>query len=387
MSSDHHDLDSHIDRLRQALESTRRPIALFIGAGCPMAVPDAHDAKPLIPDVKAMTKIMTTKLEASAEHAKTFERLKGILAEDNKRDADLEYILSLVRTLRDVAGESDARGLTRDNLEGLDEAISEVIASLAKPSLPGLKTPYHDAMRWVGEDTRQSSVEIFTTNYDLLAEQALEDSGVPFFDGFVGARHPFFDVRAIEDDELPTRWARLWKLHGSITWCQEPGGRVVRRPDSDRITRRLIHPSHLKYDESRRMPYLALHDRLRQLLRRTDVVVVSCGYSFRDEHLNEILKEGLERNRTGVLFGLLFGKLSGYPEAVDLATDTRASNVLLLAEDAGVVGRDKAPWRELDDPTSVAHIPGMRVTGSQPSCYLGDFAELAGLLRGLTGRG
>jgi hypothetical protein len=105
-------------------------------------------------------------------------------------------------------------------------------------------------MGWVGGVPRNESIELFTTNYDTLAEQALEDVGVPFFDGFVGSREPFFDVRAIEDDAAPSRWAKLWKLHGSINWGRSEDGRVVRRPSASVIARRLIHPSHLKYEES-----------------------------------------------------------------------------------------------------------------------------------------
>jgi hypothetical protein len=192
-------------------------------------------------------------------------------------------MLSLVRALRDVAGAGGARGLSGDELERLDPAISDEVAAIARADLPGRDTPYHDVMRWVSGASRDEPVELFTTNYDLLAEQALEDVGVPYFDGFVGAREPFFDVRAIEDDALPPRWARLWKLHGSINWCRSDHGAVIRTPNPDAVARRLIHPSHLKYEESRRMPYLALHDRLRAALRRPQFVMVTCGFSFRDE--------------------------------------------------------------------------------------------------------
>jgi hypothetical protein len=237
-------------------------------------------------------------------------------------------------------------------------------------------------MRWVGGTSRDDPVEVFTTNYDLLAEQALEEVGVPYFDGFVGAREPFFDVRAIEDDELPSRWARLWKLHGSINWCRS-GKTVVRQPSPVTSARRLIHPSHLKYEESRRMPYLALHDRLRAALRRPAVVMVTCGYSFRDAHINELLREGLERNASAVVFSLLHNTLDTYDDAIGIAEG--AGNLLLLARDGAVVGRIRAPWREVEDPDSVLRTPGIEVSGGPAVFRLGDFGELAGLLGELAG--
>lgn len=286
-----HDPAGHVDRLRQALEDAKRPIGLLLSAGCPMAV--EAGGGPLIPDVAGMTKELKSRMAAS-KHSAAFPKILAVLDEDKVPEADLEYILSLIRSLKDVAGSGTVRGLSKEELKQLDDAMSEEIAVLASPLLPGSSTPYHDTMKWVGGAARDFPVEIFTTNYDLLIEQALEDASVPYFDGFVGAREAFFDVRAIEDDSLPSRWARLWKLHGSINWCLSEAGTVVRRPSAKGISRRLIHPSHLKYDESRRMPYLALIDRLRTFLRSKNGILVTCGYSFRDQHINEVLREGLE---------------------------------------------------------------------------------------------
>ena len=94
-------------------------------------------------------------------------------------------------------------------------------------------------------------VEFFTTNYDLLLEQALEDCRVAYFDGFTGVRRPFFDIRAMEEDRLPSRWARVWKLHGSLNWYHHPNRGVLRGTQSENELQRVIHPSHLKYEESR----------------------------------------------------------------------------------------------------------------------------------------
>lgn len=329
-----------------------------------------------------MTETLRAKLRAS-EQASAFANLEQVLAEDGESNADVEYMLSLVRALGDVAGSTGARGLSRVELTQLDEAISDVVADLAKTSLPGTGTAYHDVMRWVGEVEREVPVELFTPNYDLLAEQALEDVRVPYFDGFVGAREAFFDVRAIEEDELPTRWARLWKLHGSVNWCRSDDGGAVRRPTVQGTDRRLIHPSHLKYDESRRMPYLALFDRLRGFLRSSNAILVTCGYSFRDQHLNEVFREGLERNAGAVVFGLLHGELSHYSAAGRIAQ--RVGNLVLLAPDGAVVGRARGRWRSVDGADGDAAAPGLEVDGEEVSVRLGDFARLAALLRELAG--
>ena len=64
--------------------------------------------------------------------------------------------------------------------------------------------------------------EIFTTNYDLLLEKAMEHNHVPYFDGFVGSYEPFFWSESIEKtvshNDLTFNWIRLWKIHGSLNW-------------------------------------------------------------------------------------------------------------------------------------------------------------------------
>ncbi|HKQ85810.1 MAG TPA: SIR2 family protein [Candidatus Acidoferrales bacterium] len=119
---------------------------------------------------------------------------------------------------------------------------------------------------WIGAIQRVAPVEVFTTNYDLLMEEALETNRVPYFDGFVGSNETFFDLRSIEEDKLPARWCLLWKIHGSLNWHEDDSRSV--RPGSSSNGRKVIYPSQLKYDESRRMPCLAMLDRDIEIVAR-----------------------------------------------------------------------------------------------------------------------
>ena len=193
--------------------------------------------------------------------------------EDGKIDPNVEDILSHIRSLKLVAGKSTVRGLTAKDLIKLEDKICAIIADVVDAHLPSSGTPHHHLAKWIRSAPRTVSVELFTTNYDLLLEQALEDCEVPYFDGFIGARRAFFDLQSIEQDylpkrdQIPTRWARLWKLHGSINWRLVKNSKdrawVIRSALKHEGDRLLIHPSHLKYEQSRRMPYLAMIDRLR----------------------------------------------------------------------------------------------------------------------------
>ena len=58
----------------------------------------------------------------------------------------------------------------------------------------------------------------------------------------------------------------------------KPG--CFRGTTSEEGQRRVIHPSHLKYQESRRMPYLAMVDRLREFLRVPTAALIFAAIPF-----------------------------------------------------------------------------------------------------------
>jgi SIR2-like domain len=366
--------------LRQSLVQDRRPLGLLIGAGCAASV--RVGGQPLIPAIDGMTRVLHEQIGAS-ELAQPWTTLRRQL----EPEANIEELLSHVRSLRAVAGTDAVRGLTANELAELEKEICTVIVSLVDKPLPNQETPFHRVATWIGSSSRAFPVEIFTPNYDLLLEQALEHARVPYFDGFVGTVGPFFDLYAIEVDQLPARWARLWKIHGSINWdINLDTGTVLRREPHAGAAVRLIYPSHLKYDESRRMPYLALIDRLKAFLRQQTAILITCGYSFRDQHLNEVLVQGAQGNASAMIFGLLFGKLDDYPAAVSLAS-TR-SNLTLIAKDGGVIGTRSETWTPLrDEPQEeVAGVEwALGEGGVNAAVTVGDFSVFGELLADVMG--
>lgn len=306
--------------------------------------------------------------------------------EDGQGSPNIEDILSHVRSLRRVCGKGEARGLNASQLERLDEETCELIDGIVRRDLPREENPYHQLARWISSIPRQHPVQIFTTNYDLLVEQALERHSVPYFDGFVGSDRTFFDANAMDLDALPPRWARLWKLHGSINWRQDDRGVISRGERIKPGERRVIHPSHLKYEESRRMPYVAMFDRLSAFLQSSPAVLVTCGFSFSDQHLNAMIVQGLQGNPTATCFALLRGELGSYKAACELAI--ARSNLNLLANDGAILGAQRSLWRP---PTSISAADRAAINVSEPedeeddtprSCefLLGDFSSLGEFL-------
>ncbi|WP_192477336.1 SIR2 family protein [Arthrobacter sp. AET 35A] len=223
------------------------------------------DGKPLIPGLEALTSLVLK--EVGEKHQQSLQTLVGHLDECDR--GNLEAVLNYVRALAALPGGLAIRGIEKADLEELDAAICQVVRAHVDADLPDDDNPYLALALWIRAVRRLMPTQVFTTNYDLLMKQALERRRVAYFDGFMGSREPVFDLQAIEEDDLPSRWTLLWKLHGSINWSQDPDGNVIRRPaDSTDQRSALVYPSHLKYDQSRRLPYLAMLDRLKAFLRK-----------------------------------------------------------------------------------------------------------------------
>ena len=93
-------------------------------------------------------------------------------------------------------------------------------------------------------------------------------------------------------------FVRLWKLHGSVNWAWDSEGatEIVRLGQPVPVeAAAAIYPSDAKYDESRRMPFLVLQDRLRRALAQPETLTLIAGYSFGDAHLNEMIFEAAQR--------------------------------------------------------------------------------------------
>lgn len=364
-----HDLRQQTGYLRAALEQEKKPLGFLIGAGAPMSIREG--GKPLVPGLEELSEIVQRDVDPTS--ASVIKKLIGHLPKIEEKN--LESLLNYVRSLAALPGTDDIRGISVADLSKLDAEICKVVRSNVDQTLPAGDTPYFALALWIGSMRRIVPTQIFTTNYDLLMEQALDRQNVAYFDGFMGSRRPSFNLQAIEEDTLPNRWTLLWKLHGSINWSQDENGTVFRRAtDADDDSSALVYPSHLKYDQSRRLPYLAMMDRLKNFMRRPGSILVTSGYSFRDQHINEIIDQSLRANPTASVQGLLFDKLEIYPDAKQLARGL--PNLILLAEDGAMVGSSSGEW-----------VPTIEEDGTTnpTKCNLGDFLALGSLLRQLIG--
>ena len=372
--------------LLQRLAPNKMRIGFFIGAGCSLSI-RSDGGKPLIPDISGLTDQVKTVLDDDGNLKHVAQTAWDRVIARGITKPTVEDVLSHIRTLKSLCGGGDIDGFSADDLGKLDTAICEQIRKIVSKPLPTSDTAYHALASWIQAIPRERPVEVFTSNYDLSLEQALEEQLVPYFDGFVGSDSAFLDLDSMVEDDLPPRWARLWKIHGSINWWMTSKQTIRRSRDQVKGEQLLIYPSHLKYDQSRQMPYYAMLDRLRVFLRTDQCVLVTCGYSFGDEHVNAVIAQGLSGNSNAACLGMIFNERSDAPKGVELAK--RHANLTLLAVDGGVVGTIDREWDSIvkeDNPAYTIAVTTNalpeRTSAPANRCkwLLGDFAALGRLL-------
>jgi hypothetical protein len=204
-----HNPDQYMAALRTIIAQGRERIGLLVGAGGPAGMAKDDGTRPLIPAVDGLTKLVLDALTPT--YAAQIDALKKQL-----KKGDIETILSRIRSLSGVIGDTEICGLDGKGFKLFGEAICREIGKIVDVRLPAGASPYSDIVNWITGTARDNPIEIFTTNYDLLLEQAFERVHAPYFDGFTGGREPFFDPVSISGNDLPARWTRLWKLHGSL---------------------------------------------------------------------------------------------------------------------------------------------------------------------------
>ena len=288
---------------------------------------------------------------------------------------NLEDALSRLRRIGTLVGAGGTfDGLDHAAVQRLDAKICAIIINAVSLAHADVSSATRLA-RWAARTEYVKPIELFTVNYDLVLEAGLEEARVPYFDGFVGSlsapfRDDLVDASVVEGG-LPSSFVRLWKLHGSTNWVvnTSAGTRAVRRiggtiPAAEPLA---IYPTEEKYDDSRRLPFIVLMDRFRRALAEPESLIVVSGYSFGDQHLNDILFTAAEQHPRSEVVALCYDDIPPalQARAVDLL------NITALARKRAIVGGVDEPW---------SGDPAPDVYTDAGEFLLGDFVSLARFL-------
>lgn len=356
-----HDPSEYIKGLQQLLISDKKRIGFLFGAGTSLA--KKNDRSLSVPSIVPLTKMIVDELaEQNAEYQILFDELKVELGES----FNIESILTNLEQKRTIIGNGTLNGLNKEGFNTLIPSFKNLIRNKLSVHIDFPNDNVNDLIqtdfaRWIGQINRKNPIEIFTTNYDYLFELGLEACSVPYYDGFSGSYKPFFNSDSVENMKFLPNQTKLWKVHGSLGWKDEADtNKIIRaNSNSDDI---LIYPSVLKYKDSKKQPYESLMDRLSNYLKIDDSVLMVCGYSFGDEHINARIEAAINSNTTSHVLFLYYDKYWDdveniykyrFDENDSLYKFARTnSKVSVYAMRSAIIGGKHGEWQLKNEPTS-----------------------------------
>ena len=226
---------------------------------------------------------------------------------------------------------SSAKAFKVGEMESLRKKIGSALACACE--LPGdpskIEADYqHDPLRahrrLISRIVRSRRANLprprlFTTNYDLVIERALDELGYPYIDGFSGTVDrrlnlayyglDFHRVDTTSQQVLARADSALYlhKIHGSLNWravfereattgVESLEVRQVPQNATTEAERVLIYPTTAKEGDTLAYPYSDLMRLLGEAVQQDDTAIVSVGYGFADPHINRILLRSLALN-------------------------------------------------------------------------------------------
>jgi len=308
-----------------------------------------------IPGIKKMTESIVDLL-SEPNSKKAIEIIKSEFSTLNI-PFNIEYILSNIIQKEQIIGNSKLDGISKSDFFNLRKTIeAEIINLVSIHKYKDLFTEnsiHSDFAKWICQANRNFPIEIFTTNYDYLFELGFENIKVSYFDGFVGSFEPFFHPDFVEDFDSFKECTKLWKIHGSLGWTlNEENKKIIRNHhDENQI---IVYPSLLKYDNSKKQPYVSFMDRLSKFISTPDSILFILGYSFGDQHINETIISSLKRSNSSHVVAFLYDKYEDLKGNVCYSL-TDNSNITSIAKEntklsvygmqSAVIGGKFGKWR------------------------------------------
>lgn len=163
-------------------------------------------------------------------------------------------------------------------------------------------------------------INVFTTNNDLFNETALDSLNIHYVNGFSGGLKKYFNPAffnytfskrmdtSLEKFEPVNNMVYLYKIHGSVNWVEDNTEnnnyfniREISELPGVYDGAAMIYPTPLKQNKSLGSPYVDLFREFQHKLLESNSVLFVIGYSFNDEHINDIIYRSLVTNTSLIL--------------------------------------------------------------------------------------
>lgn len=201
---------------------------------------------------------------------------------------------------------------TDSEVKEIVNKIKQIIISNCTIIMPE-DAPHKEFLKRItARKLKHNRLKLFTTNYDMLFEQAANECGFTMIDGFTFTFPRVFNGNNYDYDIVIRKNSRitaqenyagkvfhLYKLHGSLDWEKDEESGQIRKCDFvNNKMPVMIFPSSIKYETSYEQPFFEMMSRFQTELRMDNALLIIIGYSFGDKHINSMIFEALELNHS-----------------------------------------------------------------------------------------
>lgn len=228
------------------------------------------------------------------------------------KSQNIENFLSFTILYEKLSGEIIVDG------KNLRQNLEKKIADACRLQLDEDNHHHEDFLRKLtARKPSEPRIQLYTTNYDTLFEQAAQRMNYSVIDGFSFSFPRVFNganfdrdivyrdkTRIKQEESFIPNVIQLFKLHGSVDWEKE-GDKIYQREKVDRPC--IVYPASDKYESSYEQPYFEMMSHLQQTLRKEGTLLIVAGFGFQDKHIQNVIKEAVLQNPNFHLFVACYG--------------------------------------------------------------------------------
>lgn len=245
-------------------------------------------------------------------------------SEEGFKSVSLEAFINYLQAKRFILATAKKEATS---LDSLIEAIQKKLFDLCNTEIIALhkdynsddrlkenKYYYHEkfAKKILQRPINLRRINLFTTNYDLAFEHAFDNAGIQYINGFSGFSKRCFRPETYDYDiyypgqttsgtvHRAEKVLRYYKLHGSLSWISKEADSgnyygieevaiSKEKPDHELI----VYPCVTKKTFTLDLPYSELFRLFSCAIKQDQSVLFCLGYSFNDEHINDIIYQSL----------------------------------------------------------------------------------------------
>jgi hypothetical protein len=145
----------------------------------------------------------------------------------------------------------------------------------------------------------------------------------------------------------------------------------------------VIYPSKDKYDSSRKQPFIAYFDRMRDYLLNGELLFVFAGYSFSDQHINEIVFNCMRQNNR--LFVIVFFYQDADVESLHRSCSAYL-NLHVFGPTKAMINGELGEWQFNKETLKPNEITTTYWSEDKAQLTLGDFNALVTFLVASSGK-